>query len=167
MKYKVGDRVKVVKHNNTKLYDFELGVIGVVTVVQEHTEDTYLVKIPNVVGIYDGGCVAFEDEHLELVSESDAEISPNSAIYNPLDVQQGGDHYKNHGIQPIEYGNANNLNPQKVNIVKYITRHEDKGGVDDLAKVIHYTLLEAYFVYGESGSTELKDKVLKLLGEKN
>ena len=166
MKYKVGDNVKVVKHHNTKLYDFELGVIGVVTVVQEYTEDTYLVKIPNVVGIYDGGCVAFEDEHLELVSESDAEISPNSAIYNPLDVQQGGDHYKNRGIQPIEYANANKLNPQKFNIVKYITRHEYKGGVDDLAKVIHYALLEAYFVYGEDGSTLLKDKVLKLLGKK-
>ena len=166
MKYKVGDNVKVVKHHNTKLYDFELGVIGVVTVVQEYTEDTYLVKIPNVVGIYDGGCVAFEDEHLELVSESDAEISPNSAIYNPLNVQQGGDHYKNRGIQPIEYANANKLNPQKFNIVKYITRHEDKGCVDDLAKVIHYALLEAYFVYGEDGSTLLKDKVLKLLGKK-
>ena len=163
MKYKVGDNVKVVKHHNTKLYDFELGVIGVVTVVQEYN---YLVKIPNVVGIYNGGCVVFEDKHLELVSESDAEISPNSAIYNPLDVQQGGDHYKNRGIQPIEYANANKLNPQKFNIVKYITRHEDKGGVDDLAKVIHYALLEAYFVYGEDGSTLLKDKVLKLLGKK-
>ena len=167
MRYKVGDRVKVVKHNYTKNLGFDLGVIGVIEVVQDGENFMYLVKLPNVVGCYKNNCVGFDHEHLELVSESDVMANPVNAIYNPLNVQQGGGHYKNRGIQPIEYANANNLNPQKFNIVKYITRHEDKGGVDDLAKVIHYTLLEAYFVYGESGSTELKDKVLKLLGEKN
>ena len=167
MRYKVGDRVKVVKHNYTDNLGFDLGVVGVIEVVKGCASYEYLVKIPNIVGCYRNNCVGFDDGDLELVSESISEVKHSCAIYNPLNVQQGGDHYKNRGIQPIEYANANNLNPQKFNIVKYVTRHEDKGGVDDLAKVIHYAILEAYFVYGESGSTELKDKVLKLLGEKN
>lgn len=92
-------------------------------------------------------------------SDNDKKETP----YNPLDVQEGGGHYKNRGIQPIEYANANELNPQKFNIVKYITRHEDKGGVEDLSKVVHYALLEAYFVYGVEGSTELANKIKKML----
>lgn len=85
--------------------------------------------------------------------------------FNPLDVQEGGGHYKSRGIQPLEYTQANNLNFQQGNVVKYITRHREKNGVEDLAKVVHYALLEAYFVYGIEGSSELKDRILKMLGE--
>jgi len=41
-------------------------------------------------------------------------------------------------IQPTEYILANNLDWCEANIVKYISRWRDKGGVDDLRKVIHY-----------------------------
>ena len=84
--------------------------------------------------------------------------------YNPLVPQVAGDHYKNRGIQPVEYIAANELNFFQGNIVKYITRHKDKNGIDDLAKVIHYTFLECYFEYGIEGSTELYNKVCHLLG---
>ena len=55
-----------------------------------------------------------------------------------LDTQVGGGHYKDKGIQPVEYIFANDLNFFEGNIVKYITRWRDKGGVEDLSKVIHY-----------------------------
>ena len=55
-----------------------------------------------------------------------------------LDVQVGGDHYKKHKIQPIEYIHANNLPFIEGNIVKYITRWREKNGVKDLEKVKHY-----------------------------
>ena len=87
-------------------------------------------------------------------------------LYSPLDVQQAGDHYKKRGIQPIEYGLANDLAFPQVNIVKYVTRHEDKNGLDDLAKSIHYHFFEALRVYGEEGSDELRKKVLALLNVK-
>lgn len=87
--------------------------------------------------------------------------------FNPLDVQEGGSHYKQRGIQPIEYTEANNLNFQQGNVVKYITRHKEKNGVEDLGKVVHYALLEAFFTYGIEGSTKLKQKILKMLGESN
>ena len=85
--------------------------------------------------------------------------------FNPLVSQSGGNHYKIHGVQPVEYTMGNNLSFCQGNIIKYITRYADKNGLEDLEKVIHYTLLEAYFKYGEDGSEELKQRVLKLFNK--
>ena len=57
---------------------------------------------------------------------------------NPLDTQVGGDHYKNKAIQPIEYILANKLDFCEGNVVKYITRWRDKGGVESLRKIKQY-----------------------------
>lgn len=89
----------------------------------------------------------------------------NHNEFNPLVPQEGGDHYKLRPIQPIEYSERNGLSMSQGNIVKYITRHKEKNGVEDLAKVVHYALLEAYFVYDVKGSTELKQRILKMLGD--
>jgi hypothetical protein len=56
----------------------------------------------------------------------------------PKDKQIEGDHYRKHAIQPIEYILKNNLGPCEANVVKYVTRWRDKGGVKDLRKAIHY-----------------------------
>lgn len=55
-----------------------------------------------------------------------------------LDVQVGGDHYKKYKIQPVEYAHANGLDFLSANIVKYATRHRDKGGAQDIKKIKHY-----------------------------
>lgn len=68
------------------------------------------------------------------------------SMFNPLEEQVGGDHYKNLKIQPIEYITANNLGWCEGNIVKYITRWEQKGGTADIDKVIHYAQLLKQFV---------------------
>lgn len=52
--------------------------------------------------------------------------------------QVGGDHYKSNAIQPWTYIIANELGYLEGNIVKYITRWRDKGGLQDIDKVIHY-----------------------------
>ena len=109
------------------------------------------------------------DEDIYSYHADDLTLVKNEVLetqaYNPLVAQEGGGHYKNRGIQPIEYSEANNLGACQHSVVKYITRHQDKNGIEDLSKIIHFTFLEAYFKYGEQGSTELKEKVLKLLGE--
>ena len=56
----------------------------------------------------------------------------------PNDVQIGGDHYKSKEIQPWDYIAANNLDYFQGNVVKYVTRWRDKGGLADLEKTIHY-----------------------------
>jgi hypothetical protein len=55
-----------------------------------------------------------------------------------LDKQVSGSHYKDKGIQPIIYIHANNLGFCEGNVVKYVTRWREKGGVADLRKAIHY-----------------------------
>lgn len=57
---------------------------------------------------------------------------------NVLEHQVGGNHYKDKAIQPIEYIMANKLPFCEGNVVKYITRWKDKGGVEDLRKIKEY-----------------------------
>lgn len=52
--------------------------------------------------------------------------------------QVGGDHYSKLPIQPLEYAIANNLGIMEHAVVKYTTRHKDKGGKQDLEKAIDY-----------------------------
>lgn len=54
------------------------------------------------------------------------------------DRQVGGQHYKSKAIQPVDYILANALNFCEGNVVKYVTRWRDKGGVQDLEKAKHY-----------------------------
>lgn len=54
------------------------------------------------------------------------------------DTQVGGSHYKDMGIQPVDYIKANHLDYFEGNVVKYITRHRSKGGRRDIEKLIHY-----------------------------
>lgn len=72
---------------------------------------------------------------------------------NPLDKQVEGDHYKNLKIQPVEYITANELGFLEGNVVKYITRHKQKGGDADIRKVIHYCELILKLRYGEDIGT--------------
>jgi hypothetical protein len=54
------------------------------------------------------------------------------------DVQVAGTHYKGKAIQPWDYIVGNDLGYLEGNIVKYVSRWKDKGGVDDLKKARHY-----------------------------
>ena len=54
------------------------------------------------------------------------------------DMQVGGTHYSKNAIQPWDYIVKNNIGYLEGNIIKYISRWRDKGGIDDLRKVIHY-----------------------------
>jgi hypothetical protein len=56
----------------------------------------------------------------------------------PYGRQIGGDHYSKYPIQPTEYIIKNNLNFCEGNVIKYVTRWKDKGGVEDLKKARHY-----------------------------
>jgi hypothetical protein len=77
---------------------------------------------------------------------TDAEITQSVARYaakipddpSALDVQVGGDHYKDFEIQPIEFITSNSLGFCEGNVIKYVCRHASKGGAADLDKAIHY-----------------------------
>ena len=52
--------------------------------------------------------------------------------------QIGGNHYLKYKIQPVEFIIKNNIGFVEGNILKYILRFKEKGGVNDLLKAKHY-----------------------------
>ena len=54
------------------------------------------------------------------------------------DKQVSGNHYKEQQIQPWDYIIQNNIGYMEGNIIKYVSRWKEKGGVDDLRKAKHY-----------------------------
>ena len=76
-----------------------------------------------------------------------AEIFP---AVNALEVQVGGDHYKDSKIQPVEFIEANELGFLEGCMVKRLTRHnKDSGkGREDIEKVIHEAQLLLQLRYG-------------------
>ena len=70
------------------------------------------------------------------------------------DRQIGGDHYKSLKIQPIEYIDANNMPYLEGNVVKYVTRHASKNGVQDIDKAIHYLELIKQMRYAEDNTSD-------------
>ena len=156
-KFRVGDEVKIVKLDKTIQHfggEWILSPVGTKTFV------TYVDVTGEEVEI-DKDIYSYHADDLTIVKNEVLETQ----AYNPLIAQEGGGHYKDRGIQPLEYTMKNNLSFCEGNVVKYISRYKSKNGIEDLAKVIHYALLASYEEYGEQGSTELKEKVLKLLGE--
>jgi hypothetical protein len=59
-------------------------------------------------------------------------------MVSPKSKQVAGNHYKTFKIQPIEYIRENNLGWYEGNVVKYVSRHKDKNGLEDIDKAIHY-----------------------------
>ena len=60
------------------------------------------------------------------------------SVYDSLDNQGGGKHYRNMKIQPAEFINENKLLFAEGNAIKYICRHQSKGKRQDIEKAIHY-----------------------------
>lgn len=140
MKYKIGDRVKVRKDlAEGEVYDF-------LSVTREMAELA-------------GKTVNITDIHIEANQYNIAETTWlwNDKMFEditkerkgPLDEQIGGEHYTKYAIQPIEFTMKNKLNFIQGNVIKYIMRYENKNGLEDLKKAIHYIKLEAKLKYGE------------------
>lgn len=75
--------------------------------------------------------------HYEVEREED--MPYNDLIFRKgvTGSQVGGNHYES-TIQPIDYIFANNLGFCEGNAIKYLTRWQKKGGVEDLRKAKHY-----------------------------
>lgn len=67
-----------------------------------------------------------------------SDLDINGKYAKKTTEQVGGTHYKNKKIEPIDYIMANDLNFCEGNVVKYITRYKEKGGIEDLKKARQY-----------------------------
>ena len=100
--------------------------------------------------------LGLEVQHFTDVDPGNPLTVPSSVTQSALNVQVGGEHYKNLAIQPVEYIHANNLSFFEGNIVKYITRHKTKNKAQDIRKVIHYAQLILQLEYNETYEQESK-----------
>ena len=64
-----------------------------------------------------------------------------------LDTQEGGSHYKSMAIQPVVYITKNSIPYLEGNVIKYVSRHSQKNGLEDIKKAIHYLQLIAELQY--------------------
>ena len=70
-------------------------------------------------------------------------------IKDPLKKQEGGDHYTGMRIQPALYISQNKMSFFEGSVIKYISRHKEKGGAEDIKKAIHYCELILAMEYQE------------------
>jgi len=76
---------------------------------------------------------------LKKSKEIDTAPQKDEAINNTAnEVQVGGEHYKTKDIQPWDAIHAWGLGFFSGNVVKYVARHREKNGVEDLKKARHY-----------------------------
>jgi hypothetical protein len=79
---------------------------------------------------------------IELLAPVDTVTIDGIALTPPApsanDIQVGGDHYKSRKIQVWDFVVENGLGFLEGNVVKYVSRFRQKGGVDDLRKAEHY-----------------------------
>lgn len=62
----------------------------------------------------------------------------NNNPQSALDTQVGGSHYKRFKIQPVEFIHQNGIGYMAGNVIKYISRYQEKNGIEDLKKARHY-----------------------------
>lgn len=70
-----------------------------------------------------------------------------------MSKQIGGDHYNTMVFQPVDFIHANSIGYLEGNVIKYVCRHKNKNGAEDIHKAIHYLelLLEKeYHVYKDN-----------------
>jgi hypothetical protein len=65
-----------------------------------------------------------------------------------LDIQIGGDHYKDMVIQPAEFIEKNKIPFLEGCVIKRMCRHANKNGIEDLRKAIHEIELIIQLRYG-------------------
>lgn len=86
-------------------------------------------------------CSTYSDHMTDVRPLKDKVVSAQEQTPRALARQEGGGHYKDLKIQPIEYIHANGIPYMEGNVVKYISRHRVKNGAEDVKKAIHYCQL--------------------------
>ena len=69
--------------------------------------------------------------------DKDKRLDGTGSCSNALNKQVGGEHYKS-AYQPIQLMETVRMYACCANVLKYVFRHKDKGGKQDLEKALHY-----------------------------
>lgn len=85
-----------------------------------------------------------------------------------LGEQVAGQHYKGLPIQPAEYCQRNRLPYCESSVVRYVTRHREKNGREDIEKAIHCLQLLLEIEYPKNKSVldrePSNDEIREIIG---
>jgi len=65
-------------------------------------------------------------------------FNSNVRIYNMVKENVSPDYYARYDIEPISFIMRNNIPYAEGNVIKYVLRHDMKGGKEDIDKAIRY-----------------------------
>ena len=65
-------------------------------------------------------------------------FNKNVRIYNMIKENVSPDYYARYDIEPISFIMRNNIPYAEGNVIKYVLRHDMKGGREDIDKAIRY-----------------------------
>ena len=65
-------------------------------------------------------------------------FNENVKIYNMIKENVSPDYYARYDIEPISFSMRNNIPYAEGNVIKYVLRHDMKGGAEDIDKAIRY-----------------------------
>jgi len=85
------------------------------------------------------GCLFIGEDGALYYVETEGQIEEGEE--HTVQGTDGDEETPNHydcTIPPIEYIVANNLDFFEGNVIKYVTRHKKKNGLEDIKKAIHY-----------------------------
>ena len=137
---------KIAAHNYLQVIKERDGLVDLLALYQKQEQSK-----PNPFGTRRCPPIVKRDDRIrnkECISDRGMAVSADTG--NAWDKQVGGDHYKQYAIQPAQFALANGLDYAQSNAIKYIVRHKDKNGVQDLDKAIHYIeLLKQHHYKGE------------------
>lgn len=89
-------------------------------------------------------------ENLQPSTTTKPSTSPTTPAKSaPYATQVGGSHYKKYAIQPVEFIRRNKIPYVEGCAIKYLVRHTDKNGKQDLEKAKHYIDMLIHDGYGE------------------
>lgn len=88
--------------------------------------------------------------------------APAEAIVttSALDTQEGGDHYRDMKIQPVEFITKNQIPFIEGCVIKYVCRHRSKNKAQDIKKAIHFLNLLLELEYSETSRQAKQRSVL-------
>ena len=81
-----------------------------------------------------------------------------------FDIQIGGTHYSKYKIQLTEFLIANGIEHGEASVFKYMLRHKDKDGIEDILKAIHYIAMIVEKVYPDE--KEIQEGLYLILKKK-
>jgi len=99
----------------------------------------------------ESGCRSGYIKHMELCMDRVEAVETKIINQGPFKTQVGGSHYRDNFpfCQPSEFFARNKIPFIPANVCKYVLRHAQKGGIEDLKKAKHYLEMIAWAEYGE------------------